>query len=186
MVNPKVLRSISALKRALSPKVNALQDAAWSTMANERLPQSVRAGVASEATFGELAEPHDRRTFFRHALGLPAKSRQLRAMHDIPMVEEPDYALEALLSQADAGDPAAQESWGFHKAAAQRVADAGFYDGADATGADYSTIQRLVQQLQEQALPEPEPAPLSNSLDQLLRRLGVRKDPLPPPEDSAF
>lgn len=121
-----------------------LWEDAYDRGTREVLPAPVREALAARESFGHLARPMDRRTFFREAVGLPKRVKQFSDMNKL----HDDVVAESSLSDryAEWGDPSFEDLESMAstpsefrilreaKAASERLHEAESMDGVLALG----------------------------------------------------
>lgn len=169
---------------------------------NGAFPQELIDAASAKSQFGAYTEPHDRREFFRKALQLPARGERMRAMRssaDISRLSEfdlegraewldwlredaanrrvdpnthPALVEENLIQRAFASDPT---NFNFEDPTVGRQIDHFYDEVAPATSRMIDDLKAQLETVGPVA-PEPEaPQAVTQPLDSLLRRFGVRK-----------
>lgn len=177
-------RLLAGLRGAIKPGMSTEQEALRSALSSVGWDAGYSAGaipspiatraVAAEAAFRPYVEPHDRRQFFRNALGLPHRARQIEAT-----IAEPEVAYREGVQTRD------YEDGGFGAVDPLDPEDAASYDAFQvsiATEPFLPTLERGRSGL-DQPLSAMLPHDQASALQESMLQKVLSADPAPPAEE---
>lgn len=170
-IPPGLARLLGRATAAAKPGTTDLQQltrVALEKALKARIPEPIQRLAATEATLRPYTEPHNRRQFFRNAIGLPHRHRQIESMLAEPKHDRLDENLYEASEEARY-DPSVEqyiedrmpELEDLKKIVNDGMTerDARWRSGLFTNDAENAQIQDIFSRMTEAVTPAPEPEP---------------------------